>query len=65
MSKGNGLCRFILKLENGIASVFYRIFREPLIKGAFARCGGSVSVPRGFSFSGIENISVGHEGVGK
>lgn len=61
MSKGNGLCRFILKLENGIASAFHRIIREPVTKGAFAKCGQGVRIGRGSSFSGVQNIYVGND----
>ena len=59
MSKGNGWCRFILKLDQGFAKITYRILREPLIKGAFESCGKNVRVGCGSSFSGIENVSMG------
>lgn len=38
----------------------HRVFCEPLIKKAFAKCGKNVRVPQGCEFSGIDNISVGN-----
>lgn len=38
----------------------HRVFCEPLIKKAFAKCGKNVRVPKGCEFSGIDNISVGN-----
>lgn len=43
-----------------IARGLHRIFCEPLIKSAFAKCGNNVRVPKGCEFSGIENISIGN-----
>lgn len=45
---------------NKISRGLHRIFCEPLIKKAFAKCGNSVRVPKGCEFSGIENISIGN-----
>ena len=33
---------------------------EPLIRKSFRSCGYQVRIPRGCSFAGIENVSVGH-----
>lgn len=44
-----------------IARGLHRIFCEPLIKRAFAKCGNNVRVPKGCEFSGIENISIGND----
>ena len=63
MSKGNGFCRFIYKLNLKIKKAAHKIFSEPIIKGAFAECGEAVNVARHCSFSGISNISLGHHVV--
>ena len=46
--------------SNKIARGLHRIFCEPFIKRAFAKCGNNVRVPKGCEFSGIENISIGN-----
>lgn len=47
-------------LSNKVASGFHRVFCEPVIKKAFAKCGSNVRIPKGCSFSGIENIALGN-----
>lgn len=60
MSKGSNLIRKIcgLYLKGCRAMRFFLI--EPLVRKSFQNCGSSVRIPKGCSFSGIENISVGH-----
>ena len=38
----------------------HRVLCEPFIKRSFGKCGSNVRVPKGCSFSGIENISIGN-----
>ena len=47
-------------LTQKIGRGLFRIFCEPLIKKAFAKCGNNVRVPKGCVFWGIENMSVGN-----
>lgn len=47
-------------LGKKIGRGLHRVFCEPLIKNAFAKCGSNVRVSKGCEFSGIENISVGN-----
>lgn len=47
-------------LGKKVGSGLHRVFCEPLIKKAFAKCGSNVRVPKGCEFSGIENISIGN-----
>ena len=46
-------------LGKKIGRGLHRVFCEPIIKNAFAKCGSNVRIPKGCEFSGIENISVG------
>lgn len=36
-------------------------FVEPMIRRSFRQCGDRVRIPRGCLFSGVENVSVGHD----
>ncbi len=59
MKSGNRFCRAIYKTTSKAAALSYRLFSEPVIKGAFESCGKNVRVGRGSRFSGIENVSMG------
>lgn len=48
--------KFVKKLRSGL----HRLLAEPFTKMAFKKCGKNVRVPRGCSFSGIENVEVGN-----
>ena len=54
------MCAFVYKLVAKIKSSIYKAFWMPVVKGAFAKCGKKVTVPRNCSFSGIRNIYVGN-----
>ena len=54
------MCAFMYKIMRKIKSAFHRFFWMPIIKGAFAKCGKNVSVPRNCYFSGIQNMYVGN-----
>lgn len=47
------------KLKRGL----HRVLCEPFIKKAFGKCGSNVRIPKGCSFSGIENVSIGNNVV--
>ncbi|HIX06486.1 MAG TPA: acyltransferase [Candidatus Fournierella pullicola] len=46
-------------LQEKVMKIPFKLFREPLIKRAFAKCGTNVHVAQGCSIKGIENIFVG------
>ncbi len=60
MSKYRAFCRFMYKLHHKVSRFCHKIFIEPIIKGSFAKSGKKVSVPACCHFSGIANISIGH-----
>jgi len=43
-----------------IANVMYRVFKKPIIKASFGKCGKHFACSRGCSFAGIKNIEVGN-----
>ena len=55
------ICRLAYKCGHKFNTVIHRVFREPIIKGAFAKCGKGVRVGIGSEFSGIDNIYVGDD----
>lgn len=60
MSTGNKVIRKICGLyQKGCRAMRFFLI-EPLVRKSFQNCGCPVRIPKGCSFSGIENISVGH-----
>lgn len=55
-----GICaRFIFKFQENFRKASYCIFRETVIKRAFAQCGKNVHIAEGCDIKGIENIYIG------
>lgn len=50
----------IYVISKKVMNILHRVFCEPFIKRALAKCGSNVRIPKNCNFSGIENIYIGN-----
>ena len=57
----NKIGRYIYRTEEFVRKVFYKIFRESVIKSSFGSCGKNVHIAEKSDIKGIGNISIGDD----
>ena len=57
----NKIGYYIYRTEEFVRKVFYKIFRESVIKSSFGNCGKNVHVAEKSDIKGIGNISIGDD----
>lgn len=57
----NKIGSYIYRIEEFVRKVFYKIFRESVIKSSFGSCGKNVHIAEKSDIKGIGNISIGDD----
>lgn len=57
----NKIGSYIYIIEEFVRKVFYKVFRESVIKSSFGKCGKNVHIAEKCDIKGIENIFIGND----
>lgn len=57
----NKIGSYIYRTEEFVRKVFYKVFRESVIKSSFGNCGKNVHIAEKSDIKGIGNISIGDD----